>query len=342
MHYTINPAAIGVVADIKGLTLSSQDRDFLQQPELSGLILFSRNYESPQQLAELTASIKALRPDLLLCVDQEGGRVQRFREGFTLLPAMLSLEPLYLQNKNQALSLSQDLGWLMAAEVRQQGVHLSFAPVLDIDFGRSEVIGNRAFGKNANTVIELAGAFIEGMAEAGMAAVGKHYPGHGGVVADSHFDLPVDTRTLTELHEDLEPFKQLIQAQKLAGIMPAHVLYKAVDPDNNAGFSSLWLQQILRQNIAFDGVIFSDDLTMAAADIGTYEQRTQAAIAAGGNALLVCNDQAAAQLVIEEVRRQQQAGLPHLDLQPMQGPQAIFNEERQQEIRARILALETE
>src|SRR5690554_8096796 len=170
---------------------------------------------------------------------------------------MLSLEPLYLQNKNQALSLSQDLGWLMAAEVRQQGVHLSFAPVLDIDFGCSEVIGSRAFGKNANTVIELAGAFIEGMAEAGMAAVGKHYPGHGGVVADSHFDLPIDTRSLQELQSDIEPFRHLIKTQALAGIMPAHVLYQAVDADNNAGFSPLWLQDILRQELGFEGVIFS-------------------------------------------------------------------------------------
>lgn len=333
MHYTINPSAIGVVADIKGITLSSQDHEFLQQSELSGLILFSRNYESPTQLAELTASIKALRPDLLLCVDQEGGRVQRFRDGFTLLPAMLSLEPLFQQDKQQALSLAHELGWLMAAEVRQQGVHLSFAPVLDIDFGCSKVIGDRAFGKNAETVITLAGAFIEGMAEAGMSAVGKHYPGHGGVEADSHFDLPIDTRSLAQLQQDIEPFRQLIKSQKLAGIMPAHVLYNAVDADNNAGFSQLWLQQILRQELAFEGVVFSDDLTMAAANIGSYEERTQAAIAAGGNALLVCNDPAAAQLVIDEVRRQQQAGLPHLDLQPLQGPQRDFDEERQQRIR---------
>ncbi len=339
MHHTINPAAIGVVADIKGLALSSQDHQFLQQPELCGLILFSRNYESPAQLAVLTASIKAVRPDLLLCVDQEGGRVQRFREGFTLLPAMLSLEPLFQENKDEALMFAHELGWLMAAEVRQQGVHLSFAPVLDIDFGCSKVIGDRAFGKNANTVIKLAGAFIEGMAEAGMAAVGKHYPGHGGVEADSHFDLPVDTRTLAELNEDIEPFRQLIKSQKLAGIMPAHVLYQAVDADNNAGFSKLWLQQILRQELTFAGVIFSDDLTMAAADIGSYEERTEAAIAAGGNALLVCNDRAAAQLVIEEVRRQQQNGLPHLDLQPLQGPQQQFNAERQQRIRTRLSAL---
>lgn len=339
MRHTINPSAIGVVADIKGLTLSDQDYEFLQQPELSGLILFSRNYESPVQLTELASSIKAVRPDLLLCVDQEGGRVQRFRDGFTLLPAMLSLEPLYQQNKDEALALAQDLGWLMAAEVRQQGVHLSFAPVLDIDFGCSEVIGNRAFGKSAEVVIQLAGAFIEGMAEAGMAAVGKHYPGHGGVVADSHFDLPVDTRTLAELQEDIEPFRQLIAAQTLAGIMPAHVLYKAVDADNNAGFSSTWLQHILRQELGFDGVIFSDDLTMAAADIGSYEQRTEAAIAAGGNALLVCNDREAAQRVIEEVRRQQHAGLPHLDLQPMQGPKQVFNMNRLQRVRARLQEL---
>lgn len=337
MHHSIDPAAIGVVADINGLTLSAADHVFLQQPELSGLILFSRNYESPIQLAELCASIKAIRPDLLLCVDQEGGRVQRFREGFTKLPAMLGLEKLYQNNAQQALSLSRDLGWLMAAEVRQQGVHLSFAPVLDINIGCSEVIGNRAFGSNAEHVIDLAGAFIEGMVEAGMAAVGKHYPGHGGVEADSHLALPIDTRTLAELQNDIEPFRQLIQSQKLAGIMPAHVLYKAVDASYNAGFSSLWLKEILRAELGFEGVIFSDDLTMEAAAIGTYEQRTDAAIAAGGNALLVCNNRDAAQLVIAEVRRQQQAGLPHLDLQPLQGPMQKFDTARQQEIGARLL-----
>lgn len=336
MHQRINPAAVGVVADIEGLALTAQDRDFILQPELSGLILFARNYESPSQLAALTASIKALRPDLLLCVDQEGGRVQRFREGFTRLPAMRELTRLYAQEKTSALAHAQDLGWLMATEVRQQGVHLSFAPVLDIDFGCSDVIGDRAFGQSAKVVIELAGAFIEGMAEAGMVAVGKHYPGHGGVVADSHFDLPVDTRTLSELDQDLEPFRELIAQEKLAGIMPAHVLYQAVDADYNAGFSKRWLQQILRQELAFTGVIFSDDLTMAAADIGDYQQRTQAAIAAGGNALLVCNDQTAAQRVIEEVRRQQQKGLAHLDLQSLQGVQQPLDSERQQRIRQRL------
>lgn len=336
MRHSINPAAIGVVADIKGLTLSAEDYVFLQQPELSGLIFFSRNYDSPAQLAELCASIKAVRPDLLLCVDQEGGRVQRFQKGFTKLPAMLGLEKMYNNAAPEALSLAQDLGWLMASEVRQQGVHLSFAPVLDINVGCSEVIGDRAFGSNAKQVIQLAGAFIEGMAEAGMAAVGKHYPGHGGVEADSHFALPVDTRTLAELQEDIQPFRQLIQAQQLSGIMPAHVLYKAVDALHNAGFSSLWLKDILRTELQFAGVIFSDDLTMEAAAIGTYEERTQAAIAAGGNALLVCNNRDAAQRVVEEVRRQQQAGLPHLDLQFMQGAVKQFDSERQQAVCLRL------
>lgn len=337
MRYSINPKAIGVVADIEGLTLSSDDIEFLQQPEISGLIFFARNYESPAQIAELSASINAIRPDLLLCVDQEGGRVQRFRDGFTRLPAMLGLESYYLDNPEAALLLAKELGWLMAAEVRQQGVHLSFAPVLDINFGCSDVIGDRAFGSNAQHVIQLAGAFIDGMDEAGMPAVGKHYPGHGGVVADSHFDLPIDTRSLQELQSDIEPFRHLIKTQALAGIMPAHVLYQAVDADNNAGFSPLWLQDILRQELGFEGVIFSDDLTMAAADIGSYEERTQAAIAAGGNALLVCNSRDAAQLVIEEVRRQQSNGLPHLNLQGLQGPSQSFDEARQQRIKEQLL-----
>lgn len=334
--------AAGVIADIGGLQLSPDDHEFLRQPELSGLIFFARNYQSPQQLCELTAAIRELRPDLLLCVDQEGGRVQRFREGFTRLPPMLMLENVYRCSEQEALELAHELGWLMASEVRACGVHLSFAPVLDIERDVSQVIGDRAFGHSAGVVIALAGAFIAGMQEAGMAAVGKHFPGHGAVAADSHLALPVDERALDELETDLQPFARLIAAGGLAGIMPAHVVYPAVDAAHTAGFSAIWLQEILRQRLQFNGVIFSDDLSMAgAASAGDYAGRTQAALAAGANALLVCNDRHAAQQVIEAVREQQQRlPRPHLDLQSWQGPSFCQPDtHRQQLIRSRLAAL---
>ncbi|MDK2779320.1 MAG: beta-N-acetylhexosaminidase [Pseudomonadota bacterium] len=314
-------SALGVIADIEGTVLSAADRDFLLQPELSGLILFSRNYESPQQLRQLSAEIRALRPDLLLCVDQEGGRVQRFKTGFSRLPAMMALEAAYRDDASAAEQRAEQLGWLMAAEVRAQGVHLSFAPVLDIERDRSRVIGDRAFAHDAATVIRLAGAFVRGMQSAGMAAVGKHFPGHGAVVADSHVDLPRDPRPLAELEYDMRPFRELMDAGLLAGIMPAHVIYDAVDAQNTAGFSAHWLQDILRRQLGFGGIIFSDDLTMAgAASAGGYAARAVAAARAGANALVVCNNPAGAQQVVDAVRREHEAGQHQpLDLSFLQG-----------------------
>ena len=313
---------VGVVADIDGTELTAADREFLQQPEICGLIFFARNYQSPQQLKALTSDILSLRPDLLLCVDQEGGRVQRFREGFTRLPPMLALEKEYQHNREQALTLAHELGWLMAAELRQQGVHLSFAPVLDIETDVSQVIGDRAFGHDAATVIALASAFVRGMNEAGMAAVGKHFPGHGAIAADSHLALPVDPRSRIELNDDIEPFQILMSAGLLAGIMPAHVIYPAVDSDNTAGFSAQWLQNILRTELQFNGVIFSDDLSMAgAASVGGYGERAACAMNAGANALLVCNDRAAATEVVAAVGKQlNTSGWQRLSLAALQGP----------------------
>lgn len=335
----INCSAVGVIADIEGLSLTAAEREFIQQPALSGLIFFARNYQSPQQLTELTSEILALRPDLLLCVDQEGGRVQRFRDGFSRLPAMMALEPLYQANSAEALTVARNLGWLMAYEVRRCGVHLSFAPVLDIERDCSKVIGDRAFGHSAEAVTALAGAFIAGMAAAGMAAVGKHFPGHGAVVADSHLELPQDDRPLAELNTDLQPFRDLIAAQQIAGIMPAHVIYSAVDADNTAGFSSHWLQQILRAQMNFSGVIFSDDLTMAgAASVGSYAERAQAAIAAGANALVVCNNRDGAQQVLEAVAQAQNAGQQALSLQCMQGPAFREDDDRHLQAQATLSA----
>ncbi len=334
----VSTDAVGVIADIEGLSLSDADREFIRQPALSGLIFFARNYQSPQQLTALTREILALRPDLLLCVDQEGGRVQRFREGFSRLPPMMTLEALYQTNSTEALAVARSLGWLMAYEVRRCGVHLSFAPVLDIERGCSKVIGDRAFGHSAEAVTALAGAFIEGMATAGMAAVGKHFPGHGAVVADSHLELPMDERSLTELETDLQPFRDLMAGQKIAGIMPAHVVYTAVDANHTAGFSSLWLQQILRTQMNFSGVIFSDDLTMAgAASVGSYAERALAAMRAGANALVVCNNRGGAQQVIDTVAQAQGEGQQPLSLQWMQGPACTVDDDRHQQAQAVLM-----
>ncbi|MEC8444389.1 MAG: beta-N-acetylhexosaminidase [Pseudomonadota bacterium] len=296
------PLAVGVIADIDGLTLSDDDRTFLQAPELSGLILFTRNYESPQQLAALTADIRSIRPDLLICVDQEGGRVQRFREGFTRFAPMMTFERLYQVDPERALHFAEQGGYLLAQELVLHGVDLTFAPVLDIERDCSQVIGDRAFGHDEATVAALAAAWCRGLARAGMKAVGKHFPGHGAVVADSHVSLPVDERSYLDLEYDMRPFVRLMAQDLLQGIMPAHVIYPAVDAERTAGFSARWLQGILRGDLGFDGVIFSDDLSMAgAAATGSPGARANAAMAAGANALVVCNHRAAAQEVIDAV-----------------------------------------
>lgn len=299
--------SICVVADIEGLELTSEDERFLMQPEISGLILFSRNYSNPTQLKSLCASIKALRSDLIISVDQEGGRVQRFREGFLRLPAMRRLGESYAINKETALQQSYSLGWLMAAELIHHGVDISFAPVLDLDFGRSGVIGDRAFASAPDDVYLLAKAFIGGMKSAGMLATAKHFPGHGHVQADSHKELPTDPRTFVELSkQDLVPFKKLIQEGMLSAIMPAHIVYPDVDSDFTAGFSSTWLQDILRQQLGFDGLIYSDDLSMeGAAASGAPAIRAQKAKEAGCNVLLICNNRQAAQEIVDTVRSQQ-------------------------------------
>lgn len=309
--------SICVMADIAGLTLSSSDKIFLSQPEVAGIILFSRNYDNPTQLKSLCRAIKSIRPDLLIAVDQEGGRVQRFRRGFLSIPAMRTLGDVYACNPKKALQQAYSLAWLMATELIQHGVDISFAPVLDLDFGRSDVIGDRAFAKQAEDVQQLAASFIQGMEAAGMSATAKHFPGHGFVKADSHLELPTDERTMAELQsQDILPFKQLIKQQKLAAIMPAHVVYKQVDPDFTAGFSSYWLQNVLRKQMGFEGLIYSDDLSMAgAAASGSPAERAIKAQQAGCNVLLICNRREAAQEIVDTVRQQ---GWTLISLQGMQ------------------------
>ncbi|MDN5848791.1 MAG: beta-N-acetylhexosaminidase [Nitrococcus sp.] len=276
---------------ICGLSLTPEEREFLGDPRIGGVLLFSRNYESVEQLSRLTDSIHEIRqPPLLIAVDQEGGRVQRFRAGFTTLPAPGRLGKLYDRNRREAVTAAEHLGWLMAAELRALGVDLSFAPVLDVERGVSRVIGERAFHYRPEAVAELARGWTRGMHQAGMAAVGKHFPGHGAVVADSHHELPVDDRPFDAISKiDLLPFKRLIAAG-LEGIMTAHVLYPQVD-ERPASFSPVWIAKELREGLGFAGAVISDDLGMGgAAGVGDVHQRIAAALASGCDLLLLGNE----------------------------------------------------
>jgi len=286
-----------LMLDIAGTWLTAEDRHLLRQPEVGGLILFARNIETPRQVLELCRSIRALRPDLLLAVDQEGGRVQRLRRDFVRLPAMREFA-----GHADAAQLAELCGWVMATEVLAVGLDFSFAPVLDLDHQRSAVIGSRAFAGDPQRASELAGAFIRGMRSAGMASTGKHFPGHGWAEADSHVAIPRDERSLDEIRgHDLIPFRQL--AGELDAVMPAHVIYPAVDAQP-AGFSRRWLQDILRGELGFTGVIFSDDLSMAGAHVaGSAADRIQAALGAGCDMGLVCNDRAAAEQALVALQR---------------------------------------
>ena len=294
---TIGP----VMIDLEGLTLTDEEKEMLNHPLVGGLIFFARNYESPEQLSNLVNEIKdATEQTIITCVDQEGGRVQRFKEGMSILPPLRQLGHIYDQNTEEGMAASKAMGWLMASEVRALGVDFSFAPVLDLDYGVSEVIGNRAFHTDENKVSQLARAYIQGMDDAGMACVGKHFPGHGAVVADSHLELPVDDRKVsTIMDKDVLPFEELIDLEIVQGIMPAHVVYSDMDT-RPAGFSKAWLQQVLRTRLRFEGAIFSDDLNMAAAGIaGTFVERAELALNAGCDMILVCNNRPGALEVLE-------------------------------------------
>lgn len=300
---TSSPLALPLgplMIDIQGTELTEQDRARLRHPLVGGLILFARNFQDKQQLTHLCSEIHGLRtPALPIAVDHEGGRVQRFREGYTRLPAMRGLGQLWDENPQQACQMARDIAYVLAAELRQCGVDLSFTPVLDLDYGPSAVIGDRAFHRRSDAVTELAAAFIDGLHAWGMAACGKHFPGHGHVAADSHVAIPIDERSLAELQEDMQPYRAL----KLDGVMPAHVVYPQVDR-LPAGFSATWLT-LLREDIGFDGVIFSDDLSMEGASVvGDVLARAQAAWAAGCDMLLLCNAPQSVDHVLQNWRPQ--------------------------------------
>lgn len=294
-----------IMLDVRGTSLAADELELLQHPLVGGVILFSRNYQSPEQISALIRQIRtSANKSLLIAVDHEGGRVQRFLSEFSRIPAMADLYRAAKGDLALACQSAFHAGSLMAQEVLAVGIDISFAPVLDL-LGISEVIGDRAFHADAELVTPLAKAFIQGMNTAGMQATGKHFPGHGSVKEDSHIALPIDNRTMTQIAQaDLIPFKALMAEHALAAVMPAHIIFPEIDKDA-VGFSPYWLQTVLRQQLAFDGVIFSDDLTMEGATyIGGFVERAEAAQAAGCDMLLVCNNQAAAIDIIDNANIQ--------------------------------------
>ncbi len=289
-----------VMLDIDGLALSPADRDLLREPAVGGVILFTRNYESVEQIADLVAEIRALRsPPLLVAVDHEGGRVQRFREGFTAIPPMRRIGREYDRDAEAGLEAASAAGWMIGSELRAVGIDLSFGPCLDLDWGVSEIIGNRAFHGKPDIVAELASAFCRGLRRAGMAAVGKHFPGHGAVLADSHLKLPVDRREYGLVLDDMRPYERLTGSGHLAGVMLAHIVYEQMDA-MPAGFSSYWIQRELRSRLGFGGAVFCDDLSMKATrDYGSMAKRARLALEAGCDMVLVCNDRDAAHHAVD-------------------------------------------
>lgn len=300
-----------LMLDLEGTSLTEEETSLILHPQVGGVILFARNIDTAEQVAALTAQMRTIRPGLLIAVDQEGGRVQRLKDGFTRIPPMYQLGKLRRHDPALATELAGELGWLLASEVLAVGIDFSFAPVLDLRTQLSEVIGDRGFDDEPDDVITLASAFLRGMREAGMATTGKHFPGHGSVAADSHLELPVDTRELVEICErDLQPFRQCMPL--LDGIMPAHVQYVNAD-SHCAGFSRFWLQTVLRQELGFDGVIFSDDLDMAAAvQAGSVADRLAMALDAGCDMVLVCNNRQAAREALLALEQRQQPLNPRL------------------------------
>jgi len=291
-----------LMVDVAGTQLSAEDRDVLTHPLVGSVILFTRNFVEPAQLQALVAAIQSLRsPALLVAVDHEGGRVQRFRRGFSALPPLRRIGHVFDADAAEGLAMARALGWLMAAELLVCGLDFSFAPCVDLDYGLSEAIGDRAFHARATVVAQLAVAYVHGMRDAGMAATAKHFPGHGAVVADSHLTLPVDRRELVDLDQDLLPYQRLI-ANALPSVMVAHVLFPAVDA-LPASFSRRWIDGVLRQELQFGGLVVADDLSMhAAAAMGDLLLRAERALAAGCDVIPICNDRPGVESVLDRLK----------------------------------------
>ncbi len=310
LRLPLGPAVIDVV----GPVLTDEDRGRLRHPAAGGVILFSRNYENPEQLSSLTTEIARLRePELLLCVDHEGGRVQRFREGFSAIPPMRTLGRLWDRDAAAARETARAIAYIVGAELAAHGIDFSFAPVLDLDYGGSSVIGDRALHFDPTAVGALGACIVKGFADAGMGAVGKHFPGHGYAEADSHVAVPRDERRFTEIaKKDLVPFRATIEAG-LAAVMPAHVIYSQVDQEP-AGYSQHWLQEVLRGKLGFQGIIFSDDLSMEGASVaGGVPERARAALAAGCDMVLLCNDPAGQELLLDSLKDVPSANLDRVE-----------------------------
>ena len=334
-----------LMVDIAGTELSAEDARVLAHPLVGSVLLFTRNYRNPRQVAELTAAIRDLRtPHLLIAVDHEGGRVQRFREGFTRLPAARLLGRRFDEDRRDALALAQSVGWLLAAELRAVGVDFSFAPCVDLDYGVSEIIGDRSFHSDPDSAAALAVASLLGMREAGMAAVAKHFPGHGAVVADSHVALPVDRREFADLEPDIRPYRPLID-NNVPGIMAAHVVFPAVDA-LPASLSKRWIDGVLRGELGFHGCVFADDLTMAgAAAFGTVVERAELALAAGCDVLPICNDRHSVELVLQRCGANAASAASQARLVRMrargEAPVDLHGNRHWQQTAARIAALGT-
>ena len=291
-----------LMIDVEGISLKPEDVRRIKHPLVGGIILFARNFSDRNQLSELILAIREVRDGLVISVDHEGGRVQRFRESFTLLPDMGLIGKNYNHNKSQAIKIANLTGWIIAKELGELGIDFSFTPVLDIDYGTSSVIGNRSFHQNVDPITELSTALHQGLTHGGMEGVGKHFPGHGSVEGDSHHVLPFDRRDFAAIEQsDLIPFRRVINTH-LAGVMMAHVVYEQVDT-LAAGFSKVWVNSVLRQQLGFEGVIFSDDLTMSGAEsVGGYAERARLSLAAGCDILLVCNNSAGADEVLDSLQ----------------------------------------
>lgn len=296
-----------LMADVAGLELTAEDHEVLRHPLVGGVILFTRNYHNNEQLRALTTELHKLKkskaPRLLVAVDHEGGRVQRFRDGFSRIPAMRLLGQLYKEDATKALQWARAQAQILGNELAAHGIDLCFAPVLDLDHGVSEIIGDRAFADDARTVIAMAKSFCSGLASAGMAATGKHFPGHGAVVADSHHELPVDNRSMKALEAaDLKPFAALIKSG-IASLMMAHIRYTAFDK-TPASLSKKWIAGYLRKKLGYKGAVFCDDLSMGgAAAMGSYTERARLALEAGCDMLPVCNNRPAVFELLKDLKK---------------------------------------